>query len=410
MRGHVGWWPPPRHQAPLSPSPQFSARLAEHSRQLAGVQNEYGFALVSATAHLEHYRRVELPAAMQVGAAPTPHLPPPGSHKKHLPCAAARGCSREGPAGVGVRDAPRGGQGCSPRIQRCSPGGGAGGAGGGFPPAFPQALDGDLYERLREHLAVASRTEVETCRATGDWFQGVAEASVRVTAPVPGAGGGGQEGLGEPPGPTLAPLLQVCREQDLLLFLQDHPAFALAPEQRFQLAGVEEVGAGGTLQRRGGGARTASPFSAPPSLPRCACCCRGTTGPAWRRRHGAGPHGWLGTAKTRRTARRWVLSFPTEHSGGRGGGLKEGFALSAPSPPISHRPTDLRAPTQELQRLEAKRQQVPEAEVATVERRMEEARENIRKAEVGPPQAGGLEICHPRSGGRRDGEARWLGM
>ncbi|NXU32653.1 FCSD1 protein, partial [Thalassarche chlororhynchos] len=117
-------------------SAKFSARLAEHSRQLAGVQNEYGFALVSATAHLEHYRRGELPAAMQ-------------------------------------------------------------------------ALDGDLYERLREHLSAASRAEVETCRATQDWFQGVAEASV-----------------------------QVCREQDLLLFLQDHPAFALAPEQRFQLPAV----------------------------------------------------------------------------------------------------------------------------------------------------------------------------
>ncbi|XP_038006377.1 F-BAR and double SH3 domains protein 1 isoform X2 [Motacilla alba alba] len=120
-------------------SAKFSARLAEHSRQLAGVQNEYSFALVSASAHLEHYQRVELPAAMQ-------------------------------------------------------------------------ALDGDLYERLREHLSAASRTEVETCRATRDWFQSVVEASTRV-----------------------------CREQDLLLFLQDHPAFSLAPEQRFQLTGVEEV-------------------------------------------------------------------------------------------------------------------------------------------------------------------------
>lgn len=38
-----------------------------------------------------------------------------------------------------------------------------------------------------------------------------------------------------------------------------------------------------------------------------------------------------------------------------------------------------------LQWLEARRQQVPEPEVAAVERRMEEARENIRKAEVGCP-------------------------
>ncbi|NWU65538.1 FCSD1 protein, partial [Pterocles burchelli] len=191
-------------------SAKFSARLAEHSRQLAGVQNEYGFALVSAVAHLEHYQRVELPAAMQ-------------------------------------------------------------------------ALDGDLYERLREHLSVASRTEVETCRATQDWFQGVAEASARV-----------------------------CREQDLLLFLQDHPAFALAPEQRFQLARAEEVSL------------------LPP-----------------------GDDG----ASLEKEARRWATRLARDRKN--------------------------KAHSEEvLQRLEARRQQVPEVEVATVEQRMEEARENIRKAEV----------------------------
>ncbi|NXE29251.1 FCSD1 protein, partial [Ardeotis kori] len=191
-------------------SAKFSARLAEHSRQLTGVQNEYGFALASAAAHLEHYRRVELPAAMQ-------------------------------------------------------------------------ALDGDLYERLREHLSVASRTEVETCQATQDWFQGVAEASARV-----------------------------CREQDLLLFLQDHPAFALAPEQRFQLAGADEV------------------CLLPP-----------------------GDDG----ASLEKEARRWATRVARDRKN--------------------------KAHSEEaLQRLEARRQQVPEAEAAAVERRMEEARENIRKAEV----------------------------
>ncbi|KAM6055682.1 F-BAR and double SH3 domains protein 1 isoform 3-T3 [Theristicus caerulescens] len=184
-------------------SAKFSARLAEHSRQLAGVQNEYGFALVSATAHMEHYWRVELPAAMQ-------------------------------------------------------------------------ALDGDLYERLREHLSVASRTEVETCRATRDWFQGVAEASV-----------------------------------------QDHPAFALAPEQRFQLTGVEEV------------------CLLPP-----------------------GDDG----ASLEKEARRWATRVARERKN--------------------------KAHSEEvLQRLEARRQQVPEAEAATMERRMEEARENIRKAEVSQVKA-----------------------
>ncbi|NWV42533.1 FCSD1 protein, partial [Grantiella picta] len=191
-------------------SAKFSARLAEHSRQLAGVQNEYSFALVSATAHLEHYQRVELPAAMQ-------------------------------------------------------------------------ALDGDLYERLREHLSAASRTEVETCRASRDWFQGVVEASARV-----------------------------CREQDLLLFLQDHPAFSLAPEQRFQLTGVEEV------------------CLLPPADD---------------------------GASLEKEARRWATRVARDCKN--------------------------RAHSEEvLQRLEARRQQGLEAEAAAVERQMEEARENIRKAEV----------------------------
>lgn len=35
--------------------------------------------------------------------------------------------------------------------------------------------------------------------------------------------------------------MKVCREQDLLLFLQDHTAFMLVPEQRFQLDGIQEV-------------------------------------------------------------------------------------------------------------------------------------------------------------------------
>lgn len=39
-------------------------------------------------------------------------------------------------------------------------------------------------------------------------------------------------------------------------------------------------------------------------------------------------------------------------------------------------------PVQMLQRMEARRQQASEAEVAGMERRMEEVRENVRKAEV----------------------------
>ncbi|NXG45790.1 FCSD1 protein, partial [Psilopogon haemacephalus] len=191
-------------------SAKFSARLAEHSRQLAGLQNEYSLALASATAHLQHYQRVELPAAMQ-------------------------------------------------------------------------ALDGDLYEWLREHLSTASRTEVDTCRATREWFQGVAEASARVS-----------------------------REQDLLLFLQDHPSFALAPQQQLQLARVEEV----SLLHPGDDG-----------------------------------------SSLEKEARRWATRLAKDHRS--------------------------KAHSEEvLQGLEARRQQVPEAEAPSVERRMEEAKESIRKAEV----------------------------
>ncbi|NXT62059.1 FCSD1 protein, partial [Chaetops frenatus] len=216
-------------------SAKFSARLAEHSRQLAGVQNEYSFALVSASAHLEHYQRVELPAAMQ-------------------------------------------------------------------------ALDGDLYERLREHLSAASRTEVETCRATRDGFQSVVEASARV-----------------------------CREQDLLLFLQDHPAFSLAPEQRFQLTGVQEVSGEGHYSWVG----SAQPPLCHPRVPAQVCLLPPAD-------EGAG---------LEKEARRWATRVARDHKN--------------------------RAHSEEvLQRLEARRQQGPEAEAAAVERQMEEARENIRKAEV----------------------------
>ncbi|NXU53699.1 FCSD1 protein, partial [Turnix velox] len=217
-------------------SAKFSARLAEHSRQMARVQNEYSFALVAATAHLEHYQRVELPTTIQ-------------------------------------------------------------------------ALDGDLYERLREHLLVASRAELETCKATQHWFQGVAEASARV-----------------------------CREQDLLLFLQDHPAFALAPKQHFQLAGMEKV-----------------------------CLL---------------PPGEDGTS-LEKEARRWATRLAKDHKNKTHGeevGFKEGVF---PSPSHgSHQPADQWLLTQVLQWLESRRQQVSEAEAATMERQMEEARENIRKAEV----------------------------
>jgi len=97
-------------------------------------------------------------------------------------------------------------------------------------------------------------------------------------------------------------------------------------------------------------------------------------------------------ASLEKEARRWATRVARDHRNkahseevgavlphrARGGGSRRGF-------PCSPHPADLWVPTQMLQRLEARRQQVPEAEAAAMERRMEEARENIRKAEVGPP-------------------------
>lgn len=100
MQGNMGC----DHQASLSTSPQFSARLAEHSRQLAGVQNEYSFALVSTSAHLEHYQRVELPAAMQVADTQTPPCPIPRVPQGPSPyCQQGRS---QGWLPWGFRDAP----------------------------------------------------------------------------------------------------------------------------------------------------------------------------------------------------------------------------------------------------------------------------------------------------------------
>uniref|UniRef100_A0A8B9DJE0 FCH and double SH3 domains 1 n=1 Tax=Anser cygnoides TaxID=8845 RepID=A0A8B9DJE0_ANSCY len=124
---------------------------------------------------------------------------------------------------------------------------------------FPQALDGDLYERLRDHLTTAGQAEVETCRATQEWFQSVSEAA------------------------TIPP-----------------PVSLLEPED--------------------------------------------------------------GGASLEKEARRWATRVTRD-----GKNKAHGEEV--------------------LQRLEARRQQVSEAEAAAVERQMEEVRENIRKAEVGKAKA-----------------------
>lgn len=270
----------PTSSPPLAvPVPQFSAQLAEYSRQLAGVQNEYVLTLVSANAHLDHYYRVELPAVMQVAALGTPpQLGAAGGHSTPLlpagqgTAGVSQGWDRSPCCWHGPLPCPRGDT----------------GAMWGSATGFPQALDGDLYERLRDHLTTAGQAEVETCRATQEWFQSVSEAATRVKPPVPRSPTAGRWGRVSipPPAPCFSPP-QVCREQDLLLFLQDHAAFTLAPEQRFQLAGIPEVGGAGGSTTRGG--HTPRPFPATLSLPRCPCWSRRMAGPAWRRRPGAGP-------------------------------------------------------------------------------------------------------------------------
>ncbi|XP_067423053.1 F-BAR and double SH3 domains protein 1 isoform X2 [Emydura macquarii macquarii] len=193
-------------------STKFSVQLAEYVQQLAVARNEYLLTLGAASAHLEHYYHVALPAVMKT-------------------------------------------------------------------------LDGDLYERLREHLTLVSQTELEACHATQERFQGILEASA-----------------------------QVCREQNLLLFLQDNAAFTLTPEQQFQPTGTDQA-----------------PLE------------------AWSA--SAGESGM--EKEVRRWATRTARDYKIKTHG-----------------------------EQVLQRLEARRQQAPEAEVPDMERRMEEVSENIRKAEV----------------------------
>lgn len=219
----------------LSLSPQFSARLAEHSRQLAGVQNEYSFALVSASAHLQHYQRVELPAAMQVRSA-RPQAVTGSIPRCHCLVAAlgGQGCSSGGMWqcwGVPTRCPPGTGRGSL----RAAPGAldGRQPDGGGDLPGLPGLVPGRCGG-------------VCTGNSTG-----------------PAAGGHRRARVS--PQPHALPLLQVCREQDLLLFLQDHPAFSLAPEQRFQLSGLQEV------RGWGGGFTARRALHSHPLPPPCPC-------------------------------------------------------------------------------------------------------------------------------------------
>ncbi|XP_053894172.1 F-BAR and double SH3 domains protein 1 isoform X2 [Malaclemys terrapin pileata] len=153
-------------------------------------------------------------------------------------------------------------------------------------PAVMKTLDGDLYERLRDHLTLVSQSELEACHATQERFRGILEAST-----------------------------QVCREQSLLLFLQDNTAFTPTPEQQFQPSGADHV-----------------------------CLLEARSGSA-------------GESGLEKEARRWATRAARDYKIKTHG-------------------------KQVLQRMEARRQQAPEAEMPGMERRMEEVSENIRKAEV----------------------------
>ncbi|XP_041121492.1 F-BAR and double SH3 domains protein 1-like isoform X1 [Polyodon spathula] len=79
-------------------------------------------------------------------------------------------------------------------------------------PALIKDLDGDLYERLREHFTLLSQTEIDSCQATQSAFVRVLQDSC-----------------------------QVSREHNLQLFLQENPVFTKAPVFLFQGASSDKA-------------------------------------------------------------------------------------------------------------------------------------------------------------------------
>ncbi|XP_065410877.1 F-BAR and double SH3 domains protein 1 isoform X1 [Chrysemys picta bellii] len=62
-------------------------------------------------------------------------------------------------------------------------------------PAVMKTLDGDLYERLRDHLTLVSQSELEACHATQERFRGILEASTQVCLLEARSGSAGESGL-----------------------------------------------------------------------------------------------------------------------------------------------------------------------------------------------------------------------
>ncbi|MGH0142955.1 UNVERIFIED_CONTAM: hypothetical protein FKN15_076960, partial [Acipenser sinensis] len=150
-----------------------------------------------------------------------------------------------------------------------------------------QDLDGDLYERLREHFTLLSQTEIDSCQATQSAFLGVLQDSC-----------------------------QVSREHDLQLFLQENPVFTKAPVFLFQGA---------------------------PSDKACGLVHQGSA--------------QGGESCLEKEARKWATKAAKD------------YKIKTHGERV-------------LQTLEKRRKLVSEDELAGVERKMEEVKESIRKAEV----------------------------
>ncbi|XP_014343519.2 F-BAR and double SH3 domains protein 2 [Latimeria chalumnae] len=79
-------------------------------------------------------------------------------------------------------------------------------------PVIMKNLDGDLYDRLRDHFLVICETEIHTCQSALDQFQRILQASRKVS-----------------------------REENLQLFLQENPVFTRIPICQFQPAGSDKI-------------------------------------------------------------------------------------------------------------------------------------------------------------------------
>lgn len=79
-------------------------------------------------------------------------------------------------------------------------------------PVVLKGLDGDLYDRLREHFTFLSETELTACQSTQEHFQRSLEFSQ-----------------------------QISRDYNLQLFLKENPVVITSPALRFEPSGTDQV-------------------------------------------------------------------------------------------------------------------------------------------------------------------------